>query len=209
MYLHARMFCTLGHTSSIPKGTMYLYKQEHFLAFFCNHQKKWVDRTSASSCTSSYLHLWYGWDFLFFLLFSPWCLLYWGQQLRLNLELLSGVAYIHPPIAGGPAAALVASSCWPHNTTTNPTGLALVIQSALPAAILIWCRRLFHPLISPTLQSRGGGSHATPIYPNINHWHYRCSVVDWAHWVSGDNLSMHDNSDCIRCIWQIALGVFS
>ena len=29
MYLHARMFCTLTHTSSIPMGAMYLCMQEH------------------------------------------------------------------------------------------------------------------------------------------------------------------------------------
>ena len=31
MYLHARMFCTLAHTSSIPMGAMYLYMQARFL----------------------------------------------------------------------------------------------------------------------------------------------------------------------------------
>ena len=31
MYLHARMFYTLAHTSSIPIGAMYLYMQERFL----------------------------------------------------------------------------------------------------------------------------------------------------------------------------------
>ena len=29
MYLHARMFCTLVHTSHIPMGAKYLYMQEH------------------------------------------------------------------------------------------------------------------------------------------------------------------------------------
>ena len=31
MYLHARMFCALAHTSSIPMGAMNFYLQEHFL----------------------------------------------------------------------------------------------------------------------------------------------------------------------------------
>ena len=31
MYLHARTFFTLAHTSFIPMGAMYLYMQERFL----------------------------------------------------------------------------------------------------------------------------------------------------------------------------------
>ena len=31
MYLHARMFCALAHTSSIPMGLVNFYMQEHFL----------------------------------------------------------------------------------------------------------------------------------------------------------------------------------
>ena len=31
LYLHARMFYTLAHTSSVPIGAMYLYMQERFL----------------------------------------------------------------------------------------------------------------------------------------------------------------------------------
>ena len=31
MYLHARMFCALAHTYSIPMGAIHFYMQEHFL----------------------------------------------------------------------------------------------------------------------------------------------------------------------------------
>ena len=33
-------------------------------------------------------------------------------------------------------------------------------------------------------------AYATPIHANINHWHYRCSVVDWAHWGSGQSATI-------------------